>query len=288
MQNKLSDLTKSLEPRVRVFCQGLYPTEGFFLPLLKAAIAKSYEFCLFAISEEGKSNSFFHSATLRGVCEDVISLKYYYSFDPEDREIVAKNLTTIDMLENIETQQRFFKAKKPTQPIIKLSSSQGHISLAKGQVGNLKSKYKWKGDGYRPSVREMAQSCNLLELYDYLYSATSRWVHFSPRILTRMGWGNKNDKKEVEASYSTAHFSEYYAFFNRFYAIYLFILQCNYFKGELNFDVDSLSIIKGMEEQLLGTVRWPELVTFEEMNVKPPAEIIYILRHITNPAEEPE
>lgn len=118
MQNELSSLIKSLEPHVRDFCKGLYPTEGFFISLLKAAIAKSYEFCSFTVSEEGKPNALFYSATLRGVCEDIINLKYYYSFDTEDREVVAKYMTVIDMAENIETQTKFFKANKPTQPIV--------------------------------------------------------------------------------------------------------------------------------------------------------------------------
>ncbi|MBD1862983.1 MULTISPECIES: DUF5677 domain-containing protein [Trichocoleus] len=280
MSKELSNVVKSLEPHVKDFCKGCYPTDGFFNSILKAAIAKSYEFCLFTTLEEGKLDAFFYTATLRGICEDLISLKYYYSFDVEDRETVIKYMAVIDMAENVRTQAEFFNSNKPTQPVVKKILDDSQISLARGEIGNLKGKYKWKSSGYRPSTREMAKSCNLLKLYDYFYAATSRWVHFSPHILTRMGWGDMNENGEIDASYSTSHFSGYYASFNCFYATYLFVLECKLIKKEISFNSDAWLLVEKLEKELLDTARWPELVTFEEMNIKPPSQITYILAHI--------
>ena len=46
---------------------------------------------------------------------------------------------------------------------------------------------RWRKHREWPSVREMAEPTGLLPLYDFLYAATSSFVHYSPNNLIRMG-----------------------------------------------------------------------------------------------------
>lgn len=52
---------------------------------------------------------------------------------------------------------------------------------------NLKSKYNWQRKC--PTVKQIATDGYLLNLYNYVYAATSRLVHFNPQILLQMVWG---------------------------------------------------------------------------------------------------
>jgi len=79
---------------------------------------------------------------------------------------------------------------------------------------------RWKKHREWPSVREMAEPGGLLPLYDFLYAATSSFVHFSPNNLIRMG---KVIGGGERMAFSTMNFSDYYSAFNRFYGLFLFI-----------------------------------------------------------------
>src|SRR5689334_22637088 len=77
-----------------------------------------------------------------------------------------------------------------------------------------------------------------LEIYDFLYAATSTWVHFSPHILFRMGWASSKERSAT-FTYTTKHFSRYFASFNAVYGTYLFGLFCETFETELGINPKS-------------------------------------------------
>ena len=122
----------------------------------------------------------------------------------------------------------------------------------------------------------MATDAALVELYEYLYSATSDMVHFSPHNLLRSGWSKKETPYH---HFDIQNFHKYYNLFNHFYGSYLFVLFSKTFKKELWIKKTANTIIKKIEEDILGIARWPELVTFEEMNV-PNVEAIRLVNTI--------
>jgi len=108
----------------------------------------------------------------------------------------------------------------------------------------------------------MSKQTGLLELYNYLYHATSTFVHFSPNNLLRMGWGNLPD-----VQYSISNFKLYYKDFSLFYGLLLLAKICEWqhTNGYLpDFDTKNISIMNSILER---AKRWPEIVTFEEMNI---------------------
>jgi hypothetical protein len=108
----------------------------------------------------------------------------------------------------------------------------------------------------------MAERTGLKELYDYLYHATSTFVHFNPYNLMRMGWGELPN-----IQFSAKNFVKYYNEFAIFYSASLFCKLCHW--GIENGYLSDLNIedIKPVEEILDNLSRRPELITFEEMNI---------------------
>jgi hypothetical protein len=95
----------------------------------------------------------------------------------------------------------------------------------------------WEEWGHRkdktfPGVEHMAIDSNLKLLYDFLYHATSRALHFTPNVLLRTGWYKTSvDNPIIE--FSVNNFSDYYTLFNSHYATTLFIEFIKAFKKYL-------------------------------------------------------
>ncbi len=238
-----------------------------------ASLAKSFEFNLYVTSQLSSSSAFFLQSTLRGLCEDVIVLKYLIEkVDSVDTEVLISSWMSQQTSESIEKQENFFQSNRPYQPVLSNARTESKDSL-RSKLNHLKKKYRWRKD--KPSASEMAKACDLNEVYDYLYAATSRTVHFSPSVLFRMGWGS--DQLDKPSTFSTSHFNGYYDSFNVFYGSYLFVLLCSTIQSYCQFSDDFQEITGKIKEELNEWPRWPEMITFEEMNVPKPNMLPYAL-----------
>ena len=133
----------------------------------------------------------------------------------------------------------------------------------------------------------MAKATNLHDLYNYLYSATSKWVHFSPQILLRMGWGGEPGDvgDHTEWVFSTRHFSLYYAEFNRIYSL---LLLLRLFRGPAAslLPDDAAELIDTLDGFLDEPLRWPEAVTYEELNVDGPSSVMRVFLRAAHEAQK--
>lgn len=111
------------------------------------------------------------------------------------------------------------------------------------------------------------------DIYDFIYAITSDVVHFNPRVILRNAWGETEDRFE----YSVSNFDLYYAAFCQTYGLFFICEYARAFSTELSFSNEYLLGISKLEETLSEQLRWPEAVTFEEMNIKGPSEILRIL-----------
>jgi hypothetical protein len=78
-----------------------------------------------------------------------------------------------------------------------------------------------------------------------------------------MGWG----VTQHTFRFSTSNFAEYYNVFNQFYGMFLFITFCTSFCSLLGCKEEFKLPVTKLIEILDAETRWPELVTWEEMNM---------------------
>jgi hypothetical protein len=238
--------------------------DGAFLCILKAALVKQYEFSQLVLETDKSEFHFSICSFLRGLCEDIIWLKYLNNAPSEDRNRAIRYITDESIRTHVEKQSNFFSHHRPSQCVLRIreGAQSGEQETIKQEFDLLKSVYCFRGNKW-PKVKEMAEKTKLLALYNYLYAVTSSTVHFSPRILGRMGWG---DGRSHAFKFSTGHFSEYYCSFYRFYSLYLLATFCTSFSASLECRQDLECHIEELIRLIESENRWPESVTPEEMN----------------------
>ena len=124
--------------------------------------------------------------------------------------------------------------------------------------------------GVIPPTRQIADKHGgeiLTKLYDYLYRLTSHTVHFSIGALFRTGWGDKSGSRHT---FSVRHFNGYYTAYGRVYGAFIFCVYFELFARFLRPGKDIKPRIDDIRNSILSIVRWPEMITFEEMNVPIP------------------
>lgn len=232
---------------------------------LTAAFAKSFEFTRYVHKNTDESDSFFLSGTLRGICEDLIFLKVIRELKPKDRKELLVSRTLFELHRSISKQENFLKENNPDQEIITSDHFSVDIRTLKDKIEEIKENNKIKGDGHYLKTWDMAQKAGLYDLYDYLYHATSKLVHFDTKVLMRMGWGESDSPKE-DFEFSTKNFDSYYDEFNKFYSVYLLVEFSKTFGGRMGVGEDLHRRVDELSEWIEDQPRWPELVTPEEMN----------------------
>ncbi len=252
-----------LEPIFATIAVDQAGAQNQFNKVIKAALIKSYEF-LNAAVEMQDDHVFFVMPFLRGVCEDYIALKFIASNLGSDSDQVIELKLQDELYTSAIAQWNFYGTYRPNQilyyqanfPDIQTEVRRDLRQICKVHGINLSK------NQYFPNVRYMAERSDLLELYKYVYHATSSLVHFSPRILSRMGWGDLPD-----ITFSVKHFSQYYKHFICFYGAYLLVQLSQWAIGIDLVTPAIQSHIQSLHTILTEQARWPELVTFEEMNI---------------------
>jgi hypothetical protein len=249
--------------------------DRMFEALVAAALAKCVEFNVAANRVRRHTDEeFVFVSALRGICEDLISLVYFSKMPVEKRKEITTLLIARTLAKGLEVQRAFFESNNPFQPVLgppKAEGTQLSSSLATRQA----LREFWAGQGTKqkdgPTIKDMASEVGLTFTYDYIYFASSNFVHFNPQALLRMGWGDL----EQPFRFSVSHIRAYYKALASFYGAILFIGYHSAFwssQFRVSCERDVASLLDLIEE----VPRWPEVITFEEMNKKPP---VYLITH---------
>jgi hypothetical protein len=247
-----SDQLLQLEPQLRESCVVLVPQDGVYLNILKGAVIKSFEFAKHAQRADENVISFFLAPSLRGICEDLIALQFLKltkSVAARDELLERKAYSAVSVA--IEKQSTFFRKHRPNQPVYRA-----------------KPKGLPKGDGL-PPMKDMAERAKLVDVFDFIYAISSDCVHFNPRILIRNAWGNATSSW----THSTRNFELYYSALCKFYGVYLLSLFLTAFAEDLGLSPDTRLLADALANSLLGEPRWPEALTYEEMNKLAPSYV---------------
>lgn len=273
-------LLEELKLTIDSITQASIDDKGVYGCALRASVAKSFEFACFAYQDPPPTYGFFITATLRGICEDLITFTFLETLSETDRNDAIGLLMSANIAEGLSAQKEFFNLNRPWQPIVEPPTQKTDTEK---KLRDLSSKLGWTGKQAWPTVWYMAKATNLNSLYVYLYSSTSKWVHFSPQILLRMGWGGSRDNvgNHTDWKFTTKNFSQYYVEFNRVYSLMLLL---KLFDGPAESILPDITqkIISKLKEQLNDPIRWPETVTFEELNLESPSSLSRVFQRIAH------
>ena len=263
------DIVREIKPFVEQSTEIKATGTGYYFPsLLAASFLRSYtyiEACVDAKIEHG----LIMSAGLRGICEEIIVLNYLSKLQECDREEIIIATINLDVAEKLKYQQVFFKKFRPFQPTLSLPKETDMKSL-RGKVQSSWRKHGWPNlNQIRPPTQQIAAKSDpevLDVLYEFLFRLTSSSVHFDSQTLLNSGWGNpKNEWK-----FSSSHMGLYWLSCSSLYGALIFCLYFEYFEQHLKPTEDIEIVISRLRKKIISIFRWPEMVTFEEMNVPVP------------------
>lgn len=267
---------KETEPSIQKTAKATIRLKGReFVNCLRASLSKSFEFCL--ETHQGRINriAFFLVPSLRSICEDLVVLSYLAKMSNADRNGLVSLLIQHEMAAKLDAQSKFFKLARPEQPVIQ----PGTIDKKKieDSIRQIWKRNGWAGltSSWMPTVRQIAEKNHidvLTTLYDYIYRLTSGAVHFNPGLLLRTGWGKPIPR------FSPKNFSKYYVAYARTYGLLLFCCYFELFGRFLRPDKSVSALVTELRFGLLSEFRWPEMITFEELNLRPPQGDV--LRHV--------
>ena len=260
-----------LRPLVNRTATVYFNANNTFAWCLASSFVKAFEFVeLTTKSEHG--DALFIASSLRSITEELIILNYLYGFPDEDRNNIVTRLMQLEVGESIKYQNAFFRSFRPFQPVLQRKFNEEE--RLKEELRDI-----WRSNGWPnfnktslpiiPPTREIAQKSEkgLLEVvYDFIYRLSSSSVHFRPMKLLRMGWGDIDNT----ATFSSKNVGGYYQAINQIYGAFLLCLYLELFDEFLKSTKDEKESLKELREYLLDIFRWPEMVTFEEMNLDVP------------------
>jgi hypothetical protein len=273
-------LLREIEPFIQKTAKATTRLKGHeFVNCLRGSLSKSFEFCLEA--HQGRTNriAFFLVPSLRSICEDLVVLSYLGKMSSADRNGFVSLLIQHEMVAKLDAQSKFFKLARPEQPVIQ----PGTIDKKKieDSIRQIWKRNGWTGltSSWMPTVRQIAEKNHidvLTTLYDYIYRLTSGAVHFNPGLLLRTGWGKPIPR------FSPKNFSKYYVAYARTYGLFLFCCYFELFGRFLRPDKSVSALVTELRLALLSEFRWPEMITFEELNFRPPQGDVlrYVYRYV--------
>lgn len=263
--------------------------DRFFPILVKASFVKTYELIFDIYNPKKKLNDFFLVPNLRGICEDLIVLGFLNSIDKADREELTKIIFGYKLFKEAIDQANFFHKVRPFQNVVSSTATKDKLRDLENEARQILKKYKCQNrkGNILPNTRILSEKQNLdllTTVYDFLFRLTSRMVHFNPSTLMAMGWGDTKD----EMKFSTINFKGYYYSMVSIYGLYLFCLYFELFKENLKAPKEVKNNITILRRKLLMLPRWPEMVTFEEMNQSSPKNDLNQIVHQMIYAEKHE
>ena len=261
-----------LRPFVERTANVTFDGQNVFVACLVSSFVKSFEF-VGLTSRSVDDSALFLTASLRSIAEEIILLNHLSGFRHEKREFVLTRLMELEVTQNARHQNRFFRTFRPFQTVMpeRINDEERlKKELTDFWQQNGWPKFQMWTSTVTPPTSDIAAKSKprLLEVvYDFIYRLSSNSVHFRPGALLRMGWGP--DMSHV--TFSPKHMSRYYLSMCQVYGCYLFCLYFELFDEVLRPSQGESEAVVELRRYLLWLARWPEMVTFEEMNVPAPS-----------------
>ncbi|MFZ4671942.1 MAG: DUF5677 domain-containing protein [Flavobacterium sp.] len=246
-------------------------TKKEFKLIVKSSFIKQLETLNALVTESTEKSKFLFIPLLRGSCEDLIALNYIKQIFGRKSNRLVKLQITLGVNKSLTNQKVFFAKYRQNQRVL-TEDDILEIDRVKNEFKLLLQSKGINGNKL-PSTEVMSKQIGMDDYYEFVFRGTSDFVHFNNGILARMAWSYKSGGMHL----STNNFNDYYSQFSYFYSAFVFVKFCELFKKEIELTKSDLVIISKMNNLILTEHFWPELVTFEEMNIRRPQQITRIL-----------
>ena len=156
---------------------------------------------------------------LRPACEEFIVLRYLATIERNDARALLGLLALRD-IESALTAQHEYSGAEIMRELALTKPYESHVAMRprlKNGLAKLRKKLEWPRSN-APSVWFMAKKAGEQKLYNFLYRATSRSVHFCVGELARRCWGVPG-KMTVDSN----HFERYWARFALSWGVQLYL-----------------------------------------------------------------
>jgi hypothetical protein len=169
-------------------------------------------------------------AYVRPACEEYIWLAYLNSIDPHIADLLVGQLMLVENSRSIDAQRQYLGNERMMEygwPSSYMRFSAEASTVAKGNIEQIATRLGWpntksrQGKGRPPKAKWIAEQTNSASLYDFLYSATSRMLHFSPQEIFRRGWGNPDENATI--SLDDPSYTRYRLDFALYWLVYLLL-----------------------------------------------------------------
>ena len=203
-----------------------YPSDGFLPVVFRAILRRQFE-SLQAISQlVATGDGFVAGPLLRSACEELIWVKYLTNIPTEQAEQLVVYFALDERHRSLHAQDKF-AGRSVTEGLGLLPFLEESNTFRKGwrqRIRDIGTRLDWPERSIRecqlPPMWWLAKATDEQSAFDYIYHATSRYVHFSVHELLRRAWGNP---WEGTLSVSSIHFRDYWAHFCLYWGLLLFI-----------------------------------------------------------------
>jgi hypothetical protein len=178
---------------------------------INAAFRRQLESIKAAILLTRQSLGHLAVAFVRSALEEVMYLKFFFELDQTDSQKLFILLGRWDGLRSLLSQRAFLGdevMKNLWYSTEFLDAAETKRSETRKALKELQRQYKWSG-GIVPSTDWIAQRVGMRQLYDYLYAATSRILHFSAGEVMRRGWGSPTGQMSTGEPPVREHLAEF-------------------------------------------------------------------------------
>ena len=190
------------------------PKDGVLSLILRGMVRRQYD-CLGAVTTLVRNGLGYAAAPmLRPACEEFIWATYLAQLQKAEAEELVSVVGHGEVVASLSAQDDY-AGRKVTRELgleahlLKMRRSE---PFARARLQKLGQKLGWEKrtvqSGSLPSVGYIAKQIGQTKLYNLLYHATSRFVHFSTSELLRRAWG-----KSGKVTICSDNFGEYWAAF---------------------------------------------------------------------------
>jgi hypothetical protein len=274
----LLQIFSSLVDSVSTLKKWMQQSEVWWKIILRSVLRRQYEGMetIVELVERGQGHSCV--PLLRPACEELLWIKFLRKINENDRELIIQGKAVLESGDSIEAQQRYlgnvgmsnlgFNSKY-------IAEARKKTEHAQRSIKKLGERLNWKSRGLFPATAEIARAVGEKELYDLIFHATSRTVHFSVNELFRRGWSKPNSD---DLTITSKAMNRYWSRFALFWGARVMALTSAEIFEELSeddwpqgLDKSTVDAVSELLARIVGSGYVP-IITAKELNLRRPPE----------------